>query len=388
MSFYDVLYVLTNVVLAHIISRFIYLFYEKCRVNKYIEFLVYFIYFIFITFVFMYFGNPIITVIFNLLSIFLFTLLYDYINIRKGIIVTLIIYLFLFLLEVSVLLLASVNGSYFSYLDEGYRNILVLTITHAIAYIVYFFLLSLRRIYIRKLELIISNKLFIVFGIYSALSILIIFINCIINDDLITTVLINIVIVFLNMLIFEYCDFMLRCIYEKIFGKFLYERFSVYKKEIRSFEKNSNSSVRIFSGNEIIDSILNSKICILDSDISLKFEISIKDNLNIKPSDLMVIIGNLMDNAILGLDLVSSSMYRYMYMKIRYINGMIIFSVKNSFNKNAFNKNLGIVFDVDKGYNYRLFVLSISEIAEKYNGTVDFKCSKNSFKIDVLIYDV
>ncbi|HJC99631.1 MAG TPA: hypothetical protein H9923_01620, partial [Candidatus Dwaynia gallinarum] len=119
MDLYILVYLLSNIFLTYIINKFMYLFYEKCRVNKYIEFCIYSLYFVLITLVFLNFGNPVITVSFNILCIFLFTLMYDYIDLKKNVVVTFIVYLVLCSIELSVVSIIGFNNY-----DKGkYLNI-------------------------------------------------------------------------------------------------------------------------------------------------------------------------------------------------------------------------------------------------------------------------
>lgn len=384
MSLYDVLYILSNIFLSHIICRFIYLFYEKCRFNKYLEFSAYFVYFVSITFVFIYFGNPIITISFNLVSIFLLTLMYDYVNIRKSLVITFLTYLFLFVIEASVLVITNFNKNNF-YIANQYNNINLLVIIYSIAYVFCFFIFGIKKSYIRKLKLIFSSNIFLIFCIYPALSIILVLLNFIINNSIFLSILINLFIVVVNILVFKYCDFISDYFYNKVFMKFVNDKIRKYRREIQDFKTATNDDTEN-SNNSIIDSILNSKVSNLDRNVDIKFKIPILDNLDMRLDDLIIVIGNLIDSAIVGISSIMDDKKCYIFLKVRYVRGLIFLNLKSSWNKKNISKK--IIYTSGVFQNHILFELSIQEIVDKYDGSIDVKHKKNRYEINILIYDI
>lgn len=387
MDLYILVYLLSNIFLAHIINKFMYLFYEKCRVNKYIEFCVYSAYFILITFIFLFFEIPIMIITFNIVSIFLFTLIYDYINFKKSIVVTFIIYLILFLIEVSVIALTSFNKSDL-YTPYGYRDIIGFIVMYVIIYIILYFLIYAKKITLKKLDLIFSNKYFLLFTIAPFISIYLIIIIFVSMNDIYLIITLNLGILFLNIFIFKYCDLILNNLYEKVFDKFLKDKINIYKKEIQNFEGKIEFKRYINSNNYVVDGILNSKINDLDNETKLEFDISITENLNINLNDLLVVIGNLMDNAISGAKSTLKNKEKYIDVKIKYVKGTIILNIKNSFNGKILYKHKRLFNSKNRFNSYGLGLLSVKEIVEKYQGVLDIKFNKNNFETYVLMYDI
>ena len=171
MGLYIFVYILSNIFLVNIINRFMYLFYGKCRLNKYIEFCVYSIYFVLITLIFLYFGNLIMTTVFNIVSIFIFTLMYDYVDFKKNIFVTFIVYLVLCSIELSVLAVISFNKIFDIYSFYEYKNIVAMVI-NSIFHVVIYFLIYLKNINFKKIDLIISNRYFMFFSIFPIVKII------------------------------------------------------------------------------------------------------------------------------------------------------------------------------------------------------------------------
>ncbi len=386
MDLYIIVYLLSNIFLAHIINKFMYLFYEKCRVNKYIEFSVYSAYFILITFVFLHFGKPIVTIGFNIFSIFAFTSMYDYIDLRKNVLVTFIVYLVLCLVELTVVAIISFNNYNGKIYDE-YVNMLGLIID-SIIYIVISFLIYLKKFSFKKIDVIFSNKYFLFFNIIPILSVILIIITFWISKSIFYILIINLSILFLNIFIFKYCDLILNNLYEKVFDKFLKDKINIYKKEIQNFEGKIEFKRYINSNNYVVDGILNSKINDLDNEIKLEFDISITENLNINLNDLLVVIGNLMDNAISGVKSTLKNKEKYIDVKIKYVKGTIILNIKNSFNGKILYKHKRLFNSKNRFNSYGLGLLSVKEIVEKYQGVLDIKFNKNNFETYVFIYDI
>lgn len=385
MDLYILVYLLSNIFLAHIINKFMYLFYEKCRVNKYIEFCIYSAYFILITFIFLFFEIPIMIIIFNIVSIFLFTLIYDYVNFKKSIIVTFIIYLILFLTEISMVVLTNFNKTTL-YTPYKYRNLLGFVGIYVTIYIILYFISYVKKINFKKMELIFSNKYFFLFAIIPFISICLIMIVFISVTNIYLMVMLNLSILFLNIFIFKYCDLILKNIYEKIFDKILKDKINSYKKQIQSFQNRINFKKYINLNNYVIDVILKSKTNDISDEVKLTFDVSIDENLEINSNDLLVIIGNLMDNAISGVNSTLKNKDKYIDIKIKYIKGTVIFNVKNSFDEATLNKNNNLFYKKGKFNNYGLGLLSVKEIVEKYKGVLEVKFNRSNFETYVLIY--
>lgn len=389
MDLYVLVYLLSNVFLAHIINKFMYLFYEKCRVNKYIEFCIYSAYFVLITFVLLNFSSPVITISFNILSIFLFTLMYDYVSFKKSMVVTFITYLILFSVEVTVLVLTNFN-KYDLYTPYKYKNIIGFISMYVIIYIVFYLLIHIKNF--KKIYLIFLSKYFLFFLIVPIISIILIIVRFLINADIYSNVdiysmvVFNLSILFLNIFIFKYCDFVLSSIYEKKFNKILNRRLSSYKRELFIFEKKFNFKKYVNSSNYIIDGILNSKISHVDNEVKLNFNILVNEDLRINLDDLLIILGNLIDNAVSGVRSTLKNKDKYIDIKIKYTKGTIIFNIKNSFNQDTLNKNNNLFNKKREFKNYGLGLLTVKEIVGKYKGVLEVKSNKNNFETYVLIY--
>mgnify|MGYP006063778473 FL=1 len=197
-------------------------------------------------------------------------------------------------------------------------------------------------------------------------------------------------ILFLNIFIFKYCDIILTNVYKKVFDKLLKDKINNYKKEIKTLKKSDNFKKYINSNKDVVGDIFNSKINSLDkeNDIKLKFDILIEENLNINSNDLLIIIGNLMDNVISGVKSTLKNKEKYIDVKIKYVKGTIILNIKNSFNGKRLYKHKRLFNSKNKFNSYGLGLLTVKEVVEKYKGVLDIKFNKNNFETYVLIYDI
>lgn len=365
-----------------------YLFYEKCRVNKYIEFCIYSAYFILMTFVFLYFGNAVVTISFNICSIFVFTLMYDYISLKKSMVVTFIIYLILCLIDLSVISIINFNLRFNINILNGYTSMLTVLI-NSILYLIVSFFTYVKKYNLKKIDLIFNNKYYVFFSFILLLSIGFILINFTINNNIFYIIILNVCVLFFNIVIFKYYNLIFRNIYEKIFDKIFNYKVNTYKKEIQTFEHKCYFKKYINSNNYIVDGILNSKIHDLDEETKLNFNIFMKEDLKINLDDLLIIIGNLMDNVISGVNSTSQDREKYVDISIIYVKGTIIFNIKNSFNGTMLKKKEGRLFcKKEKFDSYGLGLLIVKEIVEKYKGILEIKFNKNNFQTYVLLYDI
>ena len=337
-----------------------------------------------ISFVFLVFKNPIITVRSNILSIFTFTLLYDYINLKKSVIIAFVIYLILCLVDVSILSITNFNFQFNEYIG------ILEMIVNSIIYLIISFLTYFKKYSSKKIDVVFNSRHYIFFSFILIISINFILVNFIINDNIMLVIILNLSILFLNIFIFKYCDIILTNVYKKVFDKLLKDKINNYKKEIKSLKKSDNFKKYINSNNDVVDDILNSKINSLDkeNDIKLKFDILIEENLNINSNDLLIIIGNLMDNVISGVKSTLKNKEKYIDVKIKYVKGTIILNIKNSFNGKRLYKHKRLFNSKNKFNSYGLGLLTVKEVVEKYKGVLDIKFNKNNFETYVLIYDI
>ena len=137
------------------------------------------------------------------------------------------------------------------------------------------------------------------------------------------------------------------------------------------------------SNNFVIDSVLNFKLRnIKNTNINLTLLLNVPISINILPYDLTVVIGNLLDNAILA---SNNSIEKILSIKIECQMNNLIILIDNSYNGKIIDDN-GI-FKTTKLYknNHGLGITSVKKIIEKYDGDIRFNYTSNMFSVSVII---
>lgn len=141
----------------------------------------------------------------------------------------------------------------------------------------------------------------------------------------------------------------------------------------------------INSGNSVIDSILNYKLDYIKTiGAEVDLEVKISSNLNLVSFDMVVILGNLLDNAIDALKKVEKN--KILSISIRYEKGLLFIHIKNTFDGNIFeNQNNLITLKKDRK-NHRLGLRNVKSTLEKYNGTMKYNYTEDMFTMSIIMY--
>jgi len=131
----------------------------------------------------------------------------------------------------------------------------------------------------------------------------------------------------------------------------------------------------IYTGDVAIDSLINSKIAGAKAEqINFKCECHFSGFGDIDKTDLCVLVGNLIDNAVEACARVSGE--RYIHMRFSETANMLKIEVGNSTNDISASDLKTTKSDKD---NHGYGIKSIKAIAQKYEGTAQFKNEKGSF---------
>lgn len=140
------------------------------------------------------------------------------------------------------------------------------------------------------------------------------------------------------------------------------------------------------TGNDIVDSFLNSKY-----NIALKYQVRFNARMDIPRelpflnSDLCVVLGNTLDNAIEAC-LRGNIREPYIDFLMKYDGDNLLITVKNSFDgKLSYNDGKILTRKKDK-YNHGMGISSIKNVAEKYNGYCNVEISNNEYSLQILMY--
>lgn len=147
----------------------------------------------------------------------------------------------------------------------------------------------------------------------------------------------------------------------------------------------NNKEELAYSGNVVIDSIINFKLQESEKEkIAVSVDLNIPKDLNVPSFDITVILGNLLDNALNAVKKLERN--RYIDIKLKYTKGRLILKMENSFNGKII-KNDGIIdtSHSDKN-NHGLGLESVKTVLKKYDGTMEFEYDDSRFYTALLMY--
>ncbi len=141
-------------------------------------------------------------------------------------------------------------------------------------------------------------------------------------------------------------------------------------------------SNKVFCDNDVVNYIINSKskIC---SDRHIKIYIYIANEIpEFSDLDLCVLLGNALDNAIEG---VSGEGNNEIYLELRNVDNFFMISVKNTIINSVLEYNPNLISTKNEKDVHGLGILSMKEVVQKYNGSIEFYESDNKFCCDMLL---
>lgn len=155
------------------------------------------------------------------------------------------------------------------------------------------------------------------------------------------------------------------------------ENFDLAKNEIKSACDIVESAQSMkYTGNDAVDSLLNSKITVAkEKGIDIKITSLMSNFTRFKIIDICVILGNIFDNAIVATDTVDDN--KTIVLELKQIEERISITMTNPINENA-------VIKKDK-YTHGYGLKSVQEIVEKYNGECRYGEHEKKFTINIML---
>lgn len=140
------------------------------------------------------------------------------------------------------------------------------------------------------------------------------------------------------------------------------------------------------TGNIVVDSLLNYKLAPLaDKNISPDVEVFVPYDLPIDESSFVVIITNLLDNAIEAIEKCAITVEKTFKLRMFYRSGILTILIQNSFSGKVNYSDDKIVSTKEtEGHGYG--IENIREAVDKYKGVLDLKHEKELFTAKVLLY--
>lgn len=152
----------------------------------------------------------------------------------------------------------------------------------------------------------------------------------------------------------------------------------------------------VSSGNYEIDSILNSKIAIIkERGYKYSCNVAIPQKLDIEAVDLIIILGNMLDNAITALEkCTNDNQSELICIQLEYYKGVLSIMVKNKCapDGNAFcydsielGKNIPAELKTSKGdaENHGIGISNVIKVVKKYDGSIVINKNNDEFTADI-----
>ena len=417
-------YLITNIFGTYIIHRFMNIFFDRNETDRKIELASYLMYYFIISYLFLVFNNPIVNVLCNLIMFFLLTFNYKS-NLKRKLIATISIYMILMTIETVVVLLMQNFDITLESKDSDLEIVAALIIIKIITYSVMLFLSNFKLV---KNDIKVSLLQWLsIFVIPSGTLVSALMIIMKVNDDNVTEALISIIILFIiNVFVFYLYDALMKSYDEKLEKALLQQQNRAYlnqleiikqsQENLKEFrhnvknhvlslktliENNDNNAATDYldsvfnsidisdeyskSGNNEIDSILNYKLNKADTyGIKTDININVPEKMNIRPFDLSVVLGNLLDNAI---EATCKCNEKIIKISAELDRNVLYINISNSFDgKLSFKGDKYVSTKVD-AENHGLGLNCVQKSLEKYKGAIELRHSDNMFIVDVLLYN-
>lgn len=418
---YILVHFITNIFDAFVVMNIMRTFFKKEDINIRTELILFIIRFIVASLIYLFAPYPLITIIVSILTTFLITFSYKS-KVLKKIMVTIFTYVYMFTCE---LIVASITGiSNFSpILKSEQGNIFCLIMSELLAII---FITLLKNLKNSKNNFKVSWTFFFVALLVSIITIYL-EIQIFMQDNISKTTyaLSMISVLILNFTIFYLYDSISKSFNDKIKSEIEKREIIYYQNQAKLIYENSKSlkqfrhdvknrliviknmieqnktdeaikyislltdkisNIMLFSetGNLAIDSILNYKLTqAFELGIKIESDIILPKQLKICEDDFVVILGNLLDNAIEATGKTETE--KYINLIIRYNSGNIIILLKNSFNGKLNVKNNVLYTTKSDKQLHGIGLRSIESTIQKYNGEMLVEHNDKEFCTKIIL---
>ncbi|MDE6470768.1 MAG: ATP-binding protein [Eubacterium sp.] len=138
------------------------------------------------------------------------------------------------------------------------------------------------------------------------------------------------------------------------------------------------------TGNVMVDAILNSKISLAQSkDIHIDATAAVPEKIRVSDTDICVIIGNLLDNAIEACCKLEDSDKRFIRIYIGLLKQQLYISISNSVGGEI--KKEGKIYFTTKNENHGFGLKRIDKIVSKYGGYINRQDETDVFATEIMI---
>lgn len=418
----NVVLLLTNLFEMYIMHRFMCVFFSKRKAGLKTTIAVYFARFAIGSAIMICGTYPIVNIVFSLVSLFLITLCYEAV-ISKRIVITIVIYMCMFLAE-TVVSLCMQNRNFGAFHKIENISAMISIFIEIVLWLITLLLGKFRNI--KKnvpLPKTFTIAMIIVFLISLYMEMLI-FQQKYVNDSIAAISLICVLSL----------NFVMIYLYDSLSGMFeertkaeLVQREKVYYhkqseilqksydelkhfrhdmknhifavneminnneiNKVRNYisnvtEKIENTEMFSQTGNVAIDGIINYKLSkAYNMGIKVNVDIAVPANIKIDDDDIVIILGNLLDNAIEAVEKIKKD--KYISINFKYDRKCAFINVINSFDNVVNFIGDKMVTRKKNGSAHGIGLESVQNIVEKYDGILDLEYENKKFVTSIILY--
>lgn len=139
------------------------------------------------------------------------------------------------------------------------------------------------------------------------------------------------------------------------------------------------------TGNDLVDDLINYKLSIAQKKgIKIDVRIELPYKMTITEDDFVIIMSNLLDNAIEASEKVKKD--KFIKLIIKYEKGCIFICIRNRYAGKILLEDENIVTSKRDNRHHGFGLKSVKEIVEKYHGIVEITYEEDIFSVDIFIY--
>ena len=151
--------------------------------------------------------------------------------------------------------------------------------------------------------------------------------------------------------------------------------------------KEKATQIQIYSntGNIVVDSVINSKLNMAKKkEIAVTASVILPKDMEIDEDDMVVILGNLLDNAIEANEYVQGE--KRIELVLCYEDGCVLIHIQNTFDRTLITRKGTYLTRKKNTSMHGIGIKSIKDTVEKYHGITEMTIDGNLFTADIMMY--
>lgn len=162
-----------------------------------------------------------------------------------------------------------------------------------------------------------------------------------------------------------------------------WEELRKYLSDVR--EKAAQIQIYSNTGNIVVDSVMNSKLDMAKKkEIAVAASIVLPKDIEIDEDDMVVILGNLLDNAIEANEYVQGE--KRIELVLCYEDGCVLIHIQNTFDRTLITRKGTYLTRKKNTSMHGIGIKSIKDTVEKYHGITEMTIDGNLFTADIMMY--